>query len=242
MSAREITNKIKNHGDLQQKIKILALAEKINPKFKNPNICGGYLRDIVLEKEPSDCDVVFDGYMRNQPDILECVREAEKQLSIEPYNNWEFENYNASGVTGDIFDDTIGFYSNHTDYLTLILCDTAGHIRFGSANTIRCFNESLYDVRYQGLMVWMGFRERTYYRSLAGLACRGIYLSHKLNLNVSESAKSLFEHFDFNYEKLTEDEKTSLLGYWKKKTKNLENIQNTLNKFNVKNLKPVILN
>lgn len=240
MTEKDISKKISEHKDLQEKLSVLALAEKINPKFKNPNICGGYLRDIILEKVPSDCDVVFDGYMKNQPDILECVREAEKQLEIEPYSGWEFENFNASGVTGDAFDDTIGFYSNHTDYLTLILCDTDSNVRIGSTNTIKCFNERLYDIRYQGLMVWMGFRERTYYRSLAGLACRGIYLCRKLKLNVSESAQSLFEHFDFNYEKLTDAEKVSLLGYWKKKTKNLEDIQDTLNKFNVKNLKPVI--
>jgi hypothetical protein len=238
MNKSELTQKIQGNLDLQNKLKILSLAEIINPKFKNPNICGGYLRDIVLEAKPSDCDVVFDGYMKNQPGVLECVREAEKQLNIEPYMSWEFENFNASKVTGDIYEDTIGFYSNHTDYLTLILCDTRGEVKYGSEYSIKFLNDKIYDIRYQGLMVWMGFRDRTYYRSLAGLACRGMYLCHKLSLNPAESALDLFEHFDFNYAKLSEDEKVSLLEYWNKKTGQLTNIQATLDKFNVKNLNP----
>jgi hypothetical protein len=238
MTQKALANKILSNPDLQNKLKILSLAEKINPKFKNPNICGGYLRDLVLEASPSDCDVFFDGYMKNQHDILECVREAEKQLKIAPYTNWEFENFNVSCVTGDLYEDTIGFYSNHTDYLTLILCDTDGNVRFGSEDTISCLNAKIYDIRYQGLMVWTGFRDRTYYRSLAGLACRGMYLCHKLNLNPADSAIDLFKNFDFNYGKLTDDEKVSLLAYWNKKTRNISDIQLTLDRFNVKNLNP----
>ncbi len=236
MNKTDLSKIILKNEDLQKKLKVLSLAEKINPKFKNPNICGGYLRDIVLGAHPSDCDVVFDGYMRDQPGILECVREAETQLNIEAYNGWEFENFNSSGVSGDMFNDTIGFYSNHTDYLTLILCDSVGNIKFGSEATIKCLQEKIYDIRYQGLMVWMGFRNRTYYRSLTGLACRGMYLCHKLNLNPSENAVALFNHFDFNYEKLTDEEKSSLLLYWNKKTKNISDIKVTLERFNIKNL------
>jgi hypothetical protein len=231
-----ITTKIQSNPDLQLKIRVLSLAEKMNPKFKNPHIQGGYLRDIVLDATPSDCDVVFDGYVKDQPGVLESVREAEKQLGVDHYPNWEFENFNASGVSGNFFDDTIGFYSNHTDYLTLMLCDAHGKVLYGSDKTLQCLHGRIYDIRYQGLMIWMGFRDRSYFRSTAGLACRGMYLCHKLNLNVSDLARELFTHFDYNYEKLTAEEKESLVSYWNKKTKNLADVQTTLDKFGVKKL------
>lgn len=236
MNNEALNEKLSSNTDLQNKCAILKLATKLNPAFKNPNIIGGYLRDIALDKVPSDCDVVFEGYMKDQPGILECVKEAEHELGFSPYENWEFENFKASEVTGDIFEDTIGFYSNHTDFLTLILCDINGNLRIGSDKTSQYLSEKVYDIRYQGLMVWMAARSRSYFRSLAGVACRGIYLSHKLDLNPTKEAIALFEHFDLNFEKLSAEEKTSLTSYWNKKTKSLKNMDSTLRKYKISSL------
>ena len=229
-----IKNILLNNPELLEKLEVLKLASELNPEFKTPNITGGYLRDILLGKTSSDCDVVFEGYMKNQPGVLECVKEAEKKLKYEPYDGWEFENFKVSGLSGDIFEDVIGFYSNHTDYLTLIMCDGNKNIRVGSKHTLECLENRLYDIRYQGLLVWLGFRERTYFRAMAGLGCRGMYLCHKLELNISDNAEELFVKFDANFSRLTEEERASLLGYWNKKTRNLSNIVHILDRFGVK--------
>lgn len=237
MLTKDAVKKIlKNDPEVQKRVAILKLATKINPEFKNPTIIGGFLRDTILGMIPNDCDVVFDGYMKNQPEILECVREAEDKLGISHYDDWEFENFNVDGVTGNIVEDCIGFYSLHTDYLTLLLYSSKGRLDIGSEKTLENLKSKTYEIRYSGLLVWGGLKERAYFRELTGVGCRGLYLCHKLGLNVHPSAEELFKYFDINFSKLNEKDRVGLLRYWERKTKNLAGIREIVEKYEIKNL------
>src|SRR5579859_3722412 len=120
LTKERIQCKLNNSPLIKPRLETLRLAEEINPKFKNPHIVGGYMRNIVLGIAPNDCDVCFQGYMLNQPGILEAIREAEMRLGVEAYPEWECENISATGYSGDLYEDIVGKYSFHTDYLTMI--------------------------------------------------------------------------------------------------------------------------
>jgi hypothetical protein len=237
MTKQGLEKIFENNKDLQKRIEILKLASNLNPGFKQPHIVGGFLRDLVLDNKPSDCDVIFEGNIKNQPGILECVIEAAKTLGYEPYNDWEFENFKTWDLSDNIIEDSIGFYSNHTDYLSQITYDTEKRVSIGSDRVLYCLENRLYDVRYDGILVWVGFRGRSYFRSLAGLCVRGLYLCHKLNLSTSEASTKLFKKFDELYEKLTNKEQEDVLEQWKRKTINLSNLEVTLSKYEIKKLK-----
>jgi hypothetical protein len=232
-----LQHKLISNSELKKRREVLWIASLINEDFKNPNICGGFLRDIFLDEEPSDCDVVFEGIQLNQPGIVECVRDAENSLGYLHFDDWEFSNAKAEGVSGDLFDDTIGFFSHHTDYLTLLLYDTDGQLRIGSGKTPEHLATRTYDVRHQGFAIWMGFRRRGYFNTVARVATRGLYLCYRLNLNPTDSAKELFRKFEFHFSKLNLGERKSLMAYWNKKTVNLEGIGDFTSQFGVKSLK-----
>lgn len=236
-SNQAVESKLKASAELQRRVEVLRVASKINSDFRNPNICGGFLRDTVLGEKPADCDVVFEGYTLNQPGILECVRDAESRLGYRQSPDWEFENALATGISRNIYEDVIGFYSNHTDYLTLLMYDADGKLRIGSRKTLDCLARRIYEIRYQGLLIWVSFRGRSYFRALSGLACRGLYLCHRLGLSPSPDAESVFRHFNFHFENLTDDERTSLLDFWHKKTASLPAVGSILDQYQIKCLK-----
>lgn len=231
-----IESKFKQHPELQRRINTLQVASEINPDFKNPHIVGGYLRDVFLGVNPSDCDVFFEGYMKDQPGILEYIREAEDKLGYPNYPGWEFENTLATGVTDNLFDNTIGYYSNHTDHLTMMVYDGQGNLRIGSSQTLHDLETRTYDVRYQGILVWTMFRGRSFYSVLAGVATRGMYLCHKLNLHPSPNSADLFKRFESHFEKLEDEDKQGKIQYWKKKTKNLPGAGVILEKYGIRSL------
>lgn len=228
--------KFKQHPELQKRINTLKVASEINPDFKNPNISGGYLRDIILDVKPCDCDVFFEGYTKEQSCIVECIQAAEKQLGYSHYPDWEFDNTLATGATNDLFENTIGFYSNHTDYLSLMLYDSQGNLRIGLPQTLHDLETRTYDVRYQGVLIWTMFRDRTFDWEMAGVATRGLYLCHKLGLHPSAAAEDLFRRFEFHFRKMNDEDKKGLVGYWMNKTKGLKGIKSILNKYGVESL------
>ncbi|KKS71190.1 MAG: hypothetical protein UV41_C0004G0014 [Candidatus Daviesbacteria bacterium GW2011_GWA2_42_7] len=93
-----------------------------------------------------------------------------------------------------------------------------------------------YDVRYQGMLIWTIFRDRTFYSVLAGVATRGLYLCHKLGLNPSAASEELFRRFEFHFERLEDKDKQARIRYWNKKTKNLKGVEAILEKYDVKSL------
>ncbi len=117
-----LEQKFRAHSQLEKRTAVLRVASELQPHFRNPHIVGGYLRDITLESQSADCDVVFSGNVQNQLGILEAVRESELRLGIKPLTGWEIENIGVTGPTGNLIDDTVGFHSNHTDYLFQVEC------------------------------------------------------------------------------------------------------------------------
>lgn len=219
--------------ELSQRLAVLKQASELNPQFKNPFIVGGYLRDVVLGEPPADCDVAFVGMSLNQFGVLESVREAEARLGVGPFDGWEFENMAATGVSGDIVADTIGFHSHHTDWLTLLLCSADSDVLIGSPKTAEVLSTRTYDIRYQGLLVWTTVRGRSYHRVLAGVACRGLYLCHKLRLNPTLDAQNHFRQLPALLKALSDEERTSLLAWFRKKTARLLDIQKTLSLYGI---------
>ncbi|OGE34262.1 hypothetical protein A3A14_04390 [Candidatus Daviesbacteria bacterium RIFCSPLOWO2_01_FULL_43_38] len=236
LTEQELILKFKQHPELQKRVGILKIASEINPDFKNPHIIGGYLRDLVLGVSPSDCDVFFEGHIKYQPGIKECIRAAEDELKITHYHDWEFENTLVTGVTDNLLENTIGYYSNHTDHLTMMAYDGHGNLRIGSSRTLHDLETRTYDVRYQGMLIWTIFRDRTFYSVLAGVATRGLYLCHKLGLNPSAASEELFRRFEFHFERLEDKDKQARIRYWNKKTKNLKGVEAILEKYDVKSL------
>lgn len=223
--------------ELASRIKILNLATKLNSDFKNPNITGGYIRDTLLGIPPSDCDVVFEGVSKNQPGVLETIFQASDQLNLPRYQNWEFENVKAVGTTGNLYEDTIGFFSNHTDPTTMFLYDQKGNLRYGHPDCLNNIFKKIYDIRFQGLLIWMTNRgERSYFRVLTGIATRGLYICLKCGLKPTKETKEVFKNYDFLFDKLTSQEKESVLSYWNKKTINLSSRKILLKKYKIINI------
>ena len=239
LTKNQLETTLTANSAVHDRIRTLKLAEEINPNFRTPHIVGGYLRNIYYGIEPKDCDVVFQGYQLNQPGILEAVREAEEKLNIEPYQNWEFENALATGITNDFYENTIGKYSHHTDYLTLMLMDGNGTLYLGDEKTLSDLENRVYDLRFAGVEVWVNHRGkgRSYASCLTRDLIRGLYLGRFLNLKHSAIAEFLTRHFDVFYYELSLEDQLAIQAFWMKKTKGDPFYQVILDRFGVTVLK-----
>ncbi len=233
----ELEQQLNSHPLVTPRLKTLALAEQINPNFKNPHIVGGFLRNVALGLPPKDCDVIFQGNQLNQPGIAEAVLEAEAQLGVH-YPEWEFENISATGLSGDFFEDSIGKHSYHTDYLTLMLMDAKGNLIVGDDKALIDLNDKRYELRLSGVEVWANHRGngRSYASCLLGDLIRALYLCHDLQLTPSSHTNLLLLNFDTLFNQLDTADQDSRRKFWLKKTKNRQSFQIILDKYNIKSL------
>ncbi|SRR5258708_15685850 len=236
----QLETNLNNHPLIKTRLETLRLAEEINTKFKNPHIVGGYLRNIILNTIPNDCDVSFQGYMFNQPGILEAVQEAEGKLGIDHYPDWEFENISATGYSGDLYEDLVGKYSFHTDYLTLVIMNSKGKLSIGEQEkTLYDFNHQIYDLRFKGVEMWAIHRGngRSFASCLTGDLTRGLYLCHSLDLTPSPIVTFLWSNYDSIFNKLSPEDQKGRIVYWQKKTKGNPDYQKILDAFGITSLK-----
>jgi hypothetical protein len=242
LTKQQLEDTLNSNPLIHQRLQTLKLAEQLNPKFESPHIVGGYLRNIALGAAPKDCDVVFQGYQREQPGILEAVREAESQLGITPYPEWEFENITATGFSDDFYENTIGKYSNHTDYLTLILMDSLGQLYIGDDRTLSDIETRTWDLRFAGVDIWVNHRAvgRSYASCLTGDLIRGLYLGQLLHLNFSGIATFLLNNFDLIFNKLELSDQEGRKAFWIKKTKGDSSFQPILDRFSITSLGGVL--
>jgi hypothetical protein len=221
LTRKDLEKTLATHPLVQPRLETLRLAEEINPAFHKPHIMGGYLRNIVLGKEPKDCDVFFQGQQLNQPGIIEAVREAEQRLGIEPFPEWDFENLLATGPSDDFYANAIGIHAMHTDYLTILLMDSHGHLYIGDEEkSLSDFTNRVYDLRFLGIEVWANHRGqgRSYGSCLIGDLTRAIYLAKVLDLSHSAIVNYLLRNFDTFFNQLDENDQTARSMYWEKKS------------------------
>lgn len=240
LTKKGVETRLRNNEGVKARVATLRLAERINPKFQNPHVVGGYLRNTILGAEPNDCDVIFQGFQLNQPGITEAVYSAEEKLGIEHYPNWEFENISATGYSGDLYEDVIGKYAFHTDYLTMILMDTKSNLYIGEVEkTLHDFENRVYDLRFCGVEMWANHRAkgRSYASCLIGDLTRGMYLCQSLNLTPSPIAEFLMSNYDSLFSKLDEENQEARRRYWLRKTKGERIYQKILDRFGITSLK-----
>lgn len=240
LTRQKVERKLKSHPWVKPRLATLALAQKINPKFKNPHIVGGYLRDTILGHKPHDCDVIFEGYQLNQPGTLEAVQKAEERLGIKPYPNWEFENISATGFSGNLHDDAVGKYSFHTDFLTMLIMDPKGKLSIGhEEKTLHDLEKRIYDLNFPGISMWANHRGagRSYASCITGDLIRGLYLTQSLKLHPSEIVTFLWSHFDTIFSSLNKEDQQARINYWKRKTKGDPSYNSILKRFKITALK-----
>lgn len=238
-SKDSLENILKQSDLVKPKLEVLRLAEEINPKFREPHIIGGYLRNIILAAAPNDCDVVFQGYQLNQPGILEAVQEAEERLGIPHFPDWEFENTSATGYSGDFFEDNIGKYSYHSDYLTMLMMNTTGKLLVSRDKTLEDLGTRTYDLHFPGVEMWAKHRGngRSYESCITGDLIRAFYLCISLDLTPSMTTAFLMRHFDEIFNSLMPDDQESRVAFWLKKTQGSSKYQSILDQFGVKVLR-----
>ncbi len=238
LTIAELEHKLTTHPLVVPRLQTLKLAEQINPEFRTPHILGGFLRNVVLDREPNDCDVAFQGYQLNQPGITEAVREAETRLGIEPYPEWDFENAMATGLSTDFYENTIGSFSNHTDYLTGLMMDVKGKLFITEAKTLQDLETRVYDFRFAGIESWANHRGqgRSYASCIVGDLTRGLYLCETLDLTPSPIVVYLLQHYDKLLAELTPADQEARKAYWFKKTKGQRRYQRILDRFNITSL------
>ncbi len=238
LTKHKLEQKLNTHPLIIPRLQTLKLATEINPKFHNPHILGGFLRNIALDMEPNDCDVAFQGYQLNQPGITEAVRSAEQKLCIEPYPEWEFENIMATGLSGDFFENTVGKHSNHTDFLTGLMMGVDGKLFISDDKTLTDIENRIYDFRFHGIEIWANHRGkgRSYSSCIVGDLTRGLYLCASLNLTPSSIATFLFGYYDKFFGDLDLNDQEARKSYWFKKTKYDKKYQLILDRFHIKSL------
>lgn len=239
LTKERLQKNLYTHPLVKPRLDTLKLAEEIYPKFKNPHIVGGFLRNLILGTNPNDCDVVFQGYKLDQPGILEAIREAESKLQIDHYNAWECENISATGYSGNLYDDVIGKYSFHTDFLTMLLMDVHGDLYIGEQEkTLSDFENKIYDLRFAGVEMWAKHRGngRTYASCITGDLTRGLYLCQSLNLNPSPITDFLMHNYDTFFKSLAHEDRVARKNYWIKKTKGNSVYKIILRKYGIKSL------
>lgn len=220
MTREEAELRLAAHPLIQPRLTTLRLAAQLNPDFGNPHIVGGYLRNILLGVAPRDCDVVFEGYMRNQPGVLEAVQEAEQSLGIEPFGDWEFENSKATGFSGDILADNIGKYAYHTDYLTRLMMNVNAELIVADPKTLEHIEERIYEIYLPGIEMWATHRGngRSYASCIAGDLIRALYFVRSINVSLSSHVEFLLQHYDEIFSGLSSDDQASRIKFWRKKT------------------------
>lgn len=238
LTKKQLEERLNKNPLVGNRLETLRLAEKINPDFHSPHIIGGFLRNISLGVKPNDCDVVFQGNQLNQPGIVEAVREAEKQLRIEPYPDWDFENAMATGQSDNFFENTVGKNSNHTDYITNLMVGLNGVLYLGDEKTLSDIENRTYDFRFSGIEVWASHRGkgRSYTSCIVGDLTRGLYLCTILTLTPSAIVSFLMSNYDVFFKKLDLEDQENRRSFWLKKTKGNIVYQNILDRFGIKSL------
>ncbi len=235
LTKKVLETKLNTNPLVKDRLRTLTLAEEINPKFKDPHILGGYLRNIALDAEPKDCDVSFKGFQPNQPGILEAVLEAEKILGIKNENGWDFENAYATELSNDFYEIILGKFSNHTDYLTMLAMDTKGTLYTGEEKTVSDIENRIFDLRFEGVEIWANYRGqgRSYASCITGDLTRGLYFGQLLNLEHSAIASFLTQNFDHIFNNLSLEDQKARINFWLKKTNGDEFYKPILDKFGV---------
>lgn len=239
ITKEELEKKLNANPLVVARLETLKEAEKINPDFKSPHIMGGFLRNIALDLEPNDCDVVFKGTRLNQEGITESVKEAERRLKIPPYPDWDFENILATGMSDDFYENAVGKLSNHTDYLTVLLMDVDGKLYLGEDKTLTDIENKVYDLRFSGIEIWAQHRGkgRSYLSCLVGDLTRGLYLCKSLNLTPSAIVTFLLGNYDHFFSQLSPDDQKGRMDYWLRKTKADPKFQEILTHYGISSLK-----
>ena len=238
LNERVLESKLNSNPLVVDRIRTLKLAEEINPKFKDPHILGGYLRNLALDCAPKDCDVAFRGYMKDQPGVLEAVLEAEKRLGIKNKNGWDLENAFASELSTDFYEIIIGKHSNHTDYLTMLGMDVSGKLYTGGEKTLFDIENRIFDLRFEGIEIWANYRGkgRSYASCITGDLIRGLYFGQLLRLEHSATASFLTQCFDHIFNMLEVDDQNARINFWLKKTNGSPFYKPILVKFGVTTL------
>ena len=235
MTFEEAEGHLSAHTLVRPRLATLRKAAELNKDFRNPHIVGGYLRNILLGVAPRDCDVVFEGYMRNQPGVLEAVQEAEQLLGIEPFGDWEFENSTATGFSGDFIADNIGVYTYHTDYLTMLMMNAEGKLLIGQRETLQYIEQRLYEIYLPGVAMWAKHRGegRSYASCISADLIRAIYLSRVLNVTLSPHVEFLLNHYDQIFKGLSADDQAGRIKFWRKKTGGKSEYQDVLDHYHI---------
>lgn len=236
----ELEAKLVNEQQIKERLSTLNLAERLNSQFRNPHIIGGYLRNIALGKQPNDCDVFFEGDQLNQPGILEAVQEAEKQQGYDHFTDWEFENIAVRGYSGNLYEDAVGKYSHHTDFITMLMIDSKGRLYLDPEEKVLTdLTDRIYDINFSGVEMWAKHRGqgRSYESCICGDLIRGFYMCHSLELTPSLTVEFLMRNFDSFFNRLDTEDQEARRSFWMKKTKGDSAYQQILDKYGVKSLR-----
>lgn len=165
-------------------------------------IRGGCVLDVLHNLEPNDIDL-FYSIKENGKYVTECrcdiIRSLMKHLPFKYFSqkNIDLENsYEKEPMFGPI-ERTVGLFSFHSDYNSMLALDEEGQI-WTNTDTLKYIKDGIYEVNYAGFLPWAYFPQKNdnhhYYSFFCYQLIRGIAHIMKRDLKPGPTFLDIVEH------------------------------------------------
>lgn len=207
---------------------------------------GGFTPDILLEKEPQDIDIFYCVKNKNGKYSVRChcngIRNKIDTLNLKYVGkkyNYDLENSFEKEPRLKPIERTAGFFSYHSDWLSMFCLDIGGNI-WANKTTLNFFEKRIHEIRYEGFLPWAYYSKPTdsnnYYASFAYEIVRGLAHIQRRKLEMGKLFSELVDNAPFILKELSQaKERKGIITYIEHKFGDLETLTKTTRELNLKN-------
>jgi hypothetical protein len=224
----------------------LKTVKKAIPEIDEIIVRGGFTPDILLEKEPKDIDIFYCIKNKNGKYSVRChceeIRSKIDKLKLRYIGkkyNYDLENSFEKEPRLKPIERTAGFFSYHSDWLSMFCLDINGDI-WTNKTTLNFFEKRIHEIRYEGFLPWAYYPKPTdsnnYYAALAYEIVRGLAYIQRRELKMGKLFSELVDNAPFILKKLSQaKEGEGIITYIKHKFGDSETLIKAIRELSLKN-------
>jgi hypothetical protein len=151
---------------------------KIKQLIPEVDVCvvrGGAVLDTILGLQFDDIDIFYN--LKQFDGSCQCQRikklVLENGIFSDFHGNVDFENSQEKQPGRDPITQTVGFFSYHTENISMLCIDQHGRL-WSNPEAVRDIRSKVYEMRFEGLVMWRSFPKVKDSETLYGLLCRNI--------------------------------------------------------------------
>lgn len=180
----------------------LSLIKRKLPEIERIIVRGGCVFDVIHNFEPNDIDL-FYAIKEEGTFITECrCKMIRKIIETVPFRYFDIgridlENSFEKEPAFEPIERTVGFFSFHTDYTSMLALDENGDI-WTNTDALEFILKGIYEVRYEGFVPWAYFPNKNdnhhYYSFFCYKLIRGVAHIAKRNLHPGPKFTEILHH------------------------------------------------